>query len=70
MLAECDEDDLAGVEDCADAHRDGLMRHVLFAEEVAGRIFAGDQIERYQPGTARAAAERLVEADVAVAADA
>ena len=54
----------------ADAHRDGLVRHVLLAEKVAGRVAPRDRIERHQPRAAVPRRERLVEADVAVAADA
>ena len=36
VLAERHQQHLAGVEDRAQAHRDGLRRHVLFAEEIAG----------------------------------
>ena len=40
----------------ADAHRDGVGRHVLFAEKIAGRVAPRDRVERRQP---RAADARL-----------
>ena len=46
---------LARVEDRAQAHRDGLGRDGLFAEEVAGRVASGHRVER---ADARAAAVR------------
>ena len=55
VLAEGQQDDLAGVEDGADAHRQGLVRHVLLAEEAAGGVAARHRVERDQ---ARAAVAR------------
>ena len=59
MLAEGEEADLAGFEDSADAHGDGFVRDVFFAEEVAGGVLAGYGVEvdlavrqsRLQPGS-------------------
>jgi hypothetical protein len=45
VLAGGHEDDLVGVEDGADPHRDGLLRHVFFAEEIARRVLACNFIE-------------------------
>ena len=70
VLAEGQEHDLAGVEDGADAHRQGLVRHVLLAEETAGRVAARHRVERDQARPAVAGRAGLVEADVAGAADA
>ncbi len=70
VLAEGDQHDLAGFEDRAQAHRDGLHGHVLLAEEIAGRVAPRERIERGQPRAAVGGAERLVETDVPVAADA
>ena len=57
-------------QDRADAHRDRQPRHGLFAAEetgvVAHRLFG----ERFQPRAAAQRRARLVEGDVAVAADA
>jgi hypothetical protein len=47
-----------------------LRGHVLLAEEIAGGVGAGDGVERHQSRAAVARTERLVEANVAVAADA
>ena len=70
VLAERHQDHAAGVEDRADAHRDRPARHVFFAKEVAGRVDPRDVVERDQARAAFAAGARLVEADVARAADA
>ena len=70
VLAERQHDELPCGENRADAHRDRLPRHVLFAEEIAGGVEARDAVERDQPRAAVAAGARLVEADVAGAADA
>ncbi len=65
VLAEGHEHDLAGVEDGADAHGQRLVRHVLLAEEIAGRVAARHRVERDQPGAAVPRRAGLVEADVA-----
>ena len=52
VLAQGHQHDLAGFEDRAQAHRDGLRRHVLFAEEIAGGVAARDRVERGQPRAA------------------
>ena len=70
MLAQRDQQDLAGVKDRAQAHRDGLRGHVLLAKEIAGRVAPRDRVERAHPGAAIGQAKRFVEADVPVAADA
>ena len=70
VLAEGHDDDLAGLEDGADAHGQGLVRHVLLAEEAAGGVAARHRIERDQARAAVARRAGLVEADVAGAADA
>ena len=70
VLAERHDDDLAGFEDRADAHRQRLVRHVLLAEEAAGGVAARHRIERDQARPAVARRARLVEADVPGAADA
>ena len=70
VLAEPHEDDLAGLQDGADAHRDGLLRHVVFAEKAAGGVAARHRVERHQARSAVARRARLVEADVPGAADA
>ena len=62
--------DLTGVENRADAHRDRPSGHVLLAEEVAGRVATRDAVERDQPRAAVAAGTRLVETDVSGATDA
>ncbi len=46
-----------------------MPRHVLFAKKIAGGIAARDFIERNQPRAAGAAGSRLVETNVAGAAD-
>ena len=70
MLSEGDEDDTAGIEDRPHPHRDRLTGDVPFAEEVAGGVGPRDVVERDQPGATLRGAPRLVEADVAGAADA
>src|SRR5262249_45830339 len=62
--------DLAGVENGADAHRDGLLGYVLLAEEAAGRVLARHRIERDQARAAMARRAGFVEADVPGAANA
>ena len=69
-LAEGHEDDLAGVEDRADAHGDGAGGHVLDAEEVAGGVHAGELVEPDHAGPAVGRGAGLVEPDVSRAADA
>ena len=70
MLAQGDEQDLAGVIDRAQAHREGLRRHVGFTVEVARQGPAGDRIERAQPRPAAFVRIGLVAADMTVGADA
>ena len=70
VLAERQHDHLPCVENRADAHRDRPPRHVLLAEEIAGGVDPRHAVERDQPRAAVAAGARLVEADVARAADA
>src|SRR5207248_9603436 len=69
-LAEGQDEDLAGVEDVADAHGQGLDRHVLLAEEAGGGVAAGHRVERHQPRAAGARRTWLIEADVPGAANA
>ncbi len=70
VLARRDQRDLARLEDRRDPHRDRLARHVVFAEEVGGRILAGDRVEGDEPRTRIGRRSGLVEADVAALADA
>ncbi len=70
VFAEGQQDDLPGLEDRGDAHRQGLGGHVVLVEKVAGRVLPRHRIERHQPGAAVADGEGLVEGDVPVAADA
>ena len=70
VLAEGHDDDLARLHDRADAHGQRLVRHVVFAEEVARGITPRHRIERHRPRPALARRARLVEADVPAAADA
>ncbi len=70
VFAQRDQDDLASGEDRAQAHGDRLGRHRFFAKEIAGRVVPRDGVERDQSRAAAGHAERLVEADVPVAADA
>ena len=70
VLAGGEDEDLAGLEDRGDAHRDRLARDVLLAEEVGGGVLPGHQVERDKPGAALGARAGLVEADVPGAADA
>src|SRR5262249_22722077 len=70
VLAERHDDDLAGFEDGADAHRQRLLRHVLLAEEAAGGVAARHRIERHEPGTALPCRTGFVEADMTGTADA
>ena len=52
VLAERQHDDLPRFENRADAHRDRPPRHVLLAEEIAGRVDPRDAVERDQPRAA------------------
>ena len=70
VLARRHEDDLASVEDRPDAHRDGLAGDVLLLEEVRGGVLARDLVEHDEPRAVLWRGARLVEADVAAAADA
>ena len=70
VLAEGQQADLAGGQDRADAHRDRLVGHVLFAEEIAGRVQPRHAVQVDQPRAAVAGGAGLVEADVPGAADA
>src|SRR5262249_29135279 len=70
VFAEAHQHDLAGVENGADAHRDGLLGYVLLAEEAAGRVLARHRIERDQARAAMARRAGFVEADVPGAANA
>ena len=70
MFAKGHDDDLAGFEDRADPHGQGLLGHVLFPEEVARRVAARHGIERRQARAAMACRARLVEADMSGSADA
>src|SRR5690606_354671 len=70
MLTERHDDNLLRLQDRADAHRDRLERHVLFAAEGARRVDASDGVEDHLPRLARAAASGLIEADVSGTADA
>ncbi len=58
------------VEDARDAHREGVVRHVLLAEEAVGGVAACNAVERDEPGAAVPRAARFVEGDVPGAADA
>ena len=70
MFAERHDDDLAGFQNSADTHSDGLVRHILFAEEITSRVSPGHWVERHQAGPAMPCGARFVEADVARPADA
>ena len=70
MFAEGHEEDAAGVEDAGDAHREGVVRHVLLAEEAVGGVAAGDAVECNKPRAAILRAAGFVEGDVSGAADA
>ena len=70
VLAKRQQNHAAGIENRAHAHGDRLAGHVSLAEEVAGCIGPRHTIERDQPGSALGGAPRLVETDVAGAADA
>ena len=70
VLAKRQQDDLACFENGADAHRQGLVRHIFLAKEAAGRVAPRHGVERHQPRSAMARRPGLVEADVAGAADA
>src|SRR5205823_9611176 len=70
VFAEGHDDDLPGLQDGADAHRDRLVRHVLFAEKPAARVPAGNRVEGGQAGAAGAGRAGLVEPDVPGPADA
>ena len=48
VLAKRHDDDFPRLHDRADAHRQRLLRHVLFAEKVRGGIAARHRIERYR----------------------
>src|SRR5439155_2349178 len=67
--AEAHDDDLAGLENRADAHRQGLLGHVVFAEETAGGVTTGNGVKSNQTRPAMAGRARLIETDVAGAAD-
>ncbi len=69
VLAEGHDGDLARLQDGADTHGQGLVRHVLFAEKIVGSIPARNRVERNHSGPAMARRARLVEADVPAAAD-
>src|SRR5437867_2462965 len=50
VLAERQQDDALGLEDGADAHGQGLVRHVLLAEEAAGGVAARHGVEGGEAG--------------------
>ena len=64
VLAGREDEDLAGLEDRGDAHRERLARDVLLAEEIGRRVLPGHQVERDEAGAALGARAGLVEADV------
>ena len=64
VLAGGEDQDLAGLEDRLDPHRDRFARDVLFAEEIGRGVFARDQVEGHESGAALGAGARLVEPDV------
>ena len=70
VLAPSHQDDAAGVEDGAYAHRESVARGGVVAAEVAGGVAAGEGIERDEAGEGVARAAGFVEADVTGAADA
>src|SRR5260370_30075967 len=70
VVAESEQDDPLRFEDRTQAHGQGLLRHVLFAEETAARFGPRHRIERGQPRPAMAHRARLVEPDVPGPADA
>ena len=70
VLAEGQQHQLAGRENRAHAHGDGLAGHVPLAEEVAGGVHSSDAVKRDQPRAAVAGRTRLVEAHVPGPADA
>src|SRR5438552_2164394 len=64
------QDQLARIENGADAHRDGVHRHVFPALEEARVVIDGLLGERLESGARAQRARRLIEGDVAVGADA
>ncbi len=70
VLAGREQRDLFRVENRGDAHRDRFAGHVLDAEEISGRVPAGQRVERDDAGARRRVGARLVESDVARLADA
>jgi hypothetical protein len=70
VLAPGHQDDAAGVHDRADAHRQRVAWRAGVAAEVAGGVAARERVERDQARERVRRAARLVEADVAGAADA
>jgi len=70
VFAECQQQDLARLQDGANTHGQGTLRHVLFTEEVAGGILASHLVEIDQARSAGGRRAGLIEADVAGPADA
>ena len=70
VLAGRDQDDLAGVQDGANAHRDRLAGDVLLFEEVRRGVLSRDLVEDDQARPVLGRRAGLVEADVAAAPDA
>ena len=69
VLPRGDQRDLARIEDRGDAHRDRLARYVVLAEEIGGRVLAGDRVEDRETGARILRRPRLIEADVPTLAD-
>src|SRR5262249_37733534 len=69
LLAGGHHGDPMGVEDSADAHRQGLMGHVVLAKEVAGRIAARDRIERGPASSAVPSRAGFIKTNVSGSAD-
>ena len=63
-------DDALRIENRADAHREGALRHRLRRVEIDGVLRVGRRSQRLRPGAAAERRDRLVETDVPVVADA
>ncbi len=69
-LAESQHVDAAGIQNGADAHRDGLIRDVLLAEKGVGGVPTSHRVQRNQARMAVSRRPGLIESDMARSADA
>ena len=69
MLARCHQDDLLGIQNGANPHRNGFSGHVLVPEKIAGRILACNLIKDDATRPGLGAGPGVVESDVTRATD-